>query len=268
MKILSIDIGTKNLAYCIIIYDSLSKTYHIDAWNIIDITKQEIKICNYYLKNKKKCTHKAIYSLDNIFLCKRHAKQSEYLTPQKQFLITHLKNKSIQQLLEICTDYNITITKTKKKKDLLNDIIEFKNKNLLNTININSNIDLITLCINMTAIFDDIFSTHSFDKILIENQIGNKAIKMKSIQGMITQYFVSKHITDIYYISSLNKLKLFTSNKEYLSYKDRKLLAINSTKKILMDNKLLSWYTFFENNSKKDDLADSFLQSYWYIKNL
>ena len=45
---------------------------------------------------------------------------------------------------------------------------------------------------NIYREFNNLFTNYKFDKILIENQIGKNAIKMKSIQGMITMYFIMK----------------------------------------------------------------------------
>lgn len=49
------------------------------------------------------------------------------------------------------------------------------------------------------------------DAILIENQIGNLAGRMNVLQGMISQYFIMRNITNIEFISATNKLKLFKS---------------------------------------------------------
>ena len=45
------------------------------------------------------------------------------------------------------------------------------------------------------------------DLILIENQIGQNAIRMKSLQGMITMYFITKGKYNIQYWNAGNKLK-------------------------------------------------------------
>jgi hypothetical protein len=77
----------------------------------------------------------------------------------------------------------------------------------------------------------------------------------------------------IHFVSSSNKLKLFTGDDDKSStYSDRKKMGINITKTILSDvlspyyvednNHLLNW---FVSHKKKDDLADSYLQGLWYI---
>ena len=49
MKILSIDVGMKNLAFCLFhIHDNLE--YNIELWDVIDLCKEQTHICGE--KNK------------------------------------------------------------------------------------------------------------------------------------------------------------------------------------------------------------------------
>ena len=84
MDILSIDIGIKNLAYCIINYNLHENKFLIKEWNVINLNKKKWipDICNqkctYNLKNNKKCNKQSsYYSLINgekKEYCKTHAK--------------------------------------------------------------------------------------------------------------------------------------------------------------------------------------------------
>ena len=110
--------------------------------------------------------------------------------------------------------------------------------------------------------FKDIF----FDKILIENQIGPLALRMKMIQGMIMQHFIEVDCEEIKEISPANKLKEFIKKKT--TYKERKRVSIDITRKLIGENDSLHvWLSHFNTHKKKDDLADSYLQGLWYIKN-
>jgi hypothetical protein len=106
------------------------------------------------------------------------------------------------------------------------------------------------------------------DVVIVENQIGPLANKMKTIQGMLSQYFIMKnnHIK-IDFISSSNKLKDFIKETDHkLDYKERKKLGVQSCINIISkDFKYDSWFTMFKKHTKKDDLADCFLQGMWYI---
>ena len=125
---------------------------------------------------------------------------------------------------------------------------------------------MINLGRNMTKQFNIIFSNINIDCVIIENQISPIANRMKTIQGMIAQYFIDKNVKLIKFISASNKLKNFT-NEAVSSYNDRKKLGIKITKELLVTNKNLNKHIInFDKSNKKDDLADSFLQALWYIK--
>ena len=125
-------------------------------------------------------------------------------------------------------------------------------------------VSLITIGRTMTDEFNTRFGCHKIDTVLIENQISPIANRMKTIQGMITQYFVMSNVPSIEYVSASNKLKLFISKKT--TYNERKKLGIE-----VMNTQVLEkldagkWKTEFNTHKKKDDLADSFLQSLYYL---
>tara|TARA_B100000963_G_C22636555_1_gene677937 strand:+ start:701 stop:1297 length:597 start_codon:yes stop_codon:yes gene_type:complete len=136
-------------------------------------------------------------------------------------------------------------------------------------------INLIDLGKNISNEFNVIFKNKDVDKIIIENQIGNNAIRMKCIQGMIAQWFIDNDFNDIEFVSSSHKLNYIANlcnMKDLfknLQYKDKKKMAIIIIKSFLNENsKYFDEYIkeFFYTNKKKDDLADCFLQGYYYIK--
>ncbi len=94
-------------------------------------------------------------------------------------------------------------------------------------------------------------------EIIIENQIGQNAIRMKMLQGMITFYFISKGMTNIHYWNAGNKLKRFIKTKT--TYSQRKKYSVQITRDIVTQSFPLQ-LSYFETHKKKDDLADCFLQ--------
>ena len=155
---------------------------------------------------------------------------------------------------------------------MIDAIEKYKNQHFLTAIEKESskaNKDsLITLCRIMTQKLDGLYSTNEdlykdINIVLIENQIGKIAVRMKSIQGMLTQYFVGRGVQDIEYVSSMNKLKNFCEKKN-MNYKERKAESIVVTRnQIELYNP--NWLDFFNNFSKKDDLADCLLQALWKL---
>jgi hypothetical protein len=272
MGILSFDVGIKNLAFCYVEVTDISTIKSLDIldWQVIDVTNEVKHICE--IKKKKSnslCGNIASFKDNkNTHYCKRHAKLSEFILPKSDLTITKIKRKNIKELKELAKEYHIEYANSIKKTELLELIEKFLKHKFLSSIPKKcSQTDLVSLCISMTQIFNNIFKDKKIETVLIENQIGNKAIKMKSIQGMITQYFVSRGIHDIQYISSYNKLKFFSSPKKQLNYKERKKMAVDITTKECKEKKnLVKWHDFFIHHKKKDDLADAYLQLLWYVK--
>tara|TARA_B100001996_G_C18474818_1_gene521439 strand:- start:162 stop:755 length:594 start_codon:yes stop_codon:yes gene_type:complete len=107
-----------------------------------------------------------------------------------------------------------------------------------------------------------------FDKVIIENQIGQNAIKMKSIQSMIVMFFVTQNYKQeqIINYNAANKLKYFLGKKK-TTYAERKKLSKKITNEICI-SQYSDWVVFFQQCKKKDDLADCLLQVLDYsIKN-
>ena len=127
------------------------------------------------------------------------------------------------------------------------------------------NYDLVQLGINMRDKLDKIIKFDEIDLVIVENQISPLANRMKTLQGMIAQYFIMKNVNNIIFYSASNKLKPFLENQK-TTYKERKQLGIEFTIQLLDGySQINSWTTFFSKHSKKDDLADSFLQGLSYF---
>jgi hypothetical protein len=138
-----------------------------------------------------------------------------------------------------------------------------------------SKTNLITIGKNIKIKFNEIFQEDDIDIVIIENQISPIANRMKTIQGMIAQYFIMKKTSQqIEFVSAVNKLKTDGEEKdkepkEKTKYSDRKKMGIQKCLELLNnDGSYISWSDYFKNHTKKDDLADSFLQGLWYIKKI
>ena len=278
MRIISIDVGIKNLAFCLFSLNE-DKSYEIENWGVVDLSqKTEIqRKCNCFNEKKptkkipfppkEKCNFQAKWKRENTYYCVKHAKQSPFLIPTNEFKQSYINKQNISSLKKIMDKLEIKYDNLNLKKvdmiSLLLNVIREKCLEPIEEVNA-SKMDLVTIGMNMKIKFNDIFSQIKIDKIIIENQISPIANRMKTIQGMISQYFimVSEHEIEIDFINSTNKLKLgeFKSNTDY---KERKQQSVSLVKEMIKDK----WIDFFHTHSKKDDLADCFLQGIWYIKN-
>jgi len=150
------------------------------------------------------------------------------------------------------------------------DIIDWNIISLCDNKDKVNKINLINVGKTLKDKLDIVLNKFSIDMVLIENQIGPLAIKMKTLQGMIAQYFIMKNIENIEFISSINKLKPYLGNLK-TNYHQRKKYGIEICRCYLNQFELLiKWDVYFNQNKKKDDLADCFLQalSYFFKKNI
>ena len=273
MKILSIDVGMKNLAYCLL---NVSETndYDITDWNVVNLTDSDKYICKCLKKNNKVCGKKAKYFKNANYYCKTHAKQSNYNIPTNELNINRLDKKLVSELKNLVKKYNIDVDKKVKKvtKSVLLDSIkkEFINNYLMTVVfKKTTSISLVEYGIALKDKFTDIFNYDEIDIVIIENQIGPLALRMKTLQGMITQHFIENNIKNIEMINSSNKLNQILGGGKKMCYSERKKASIKYTLNDLNENTQISrWFDHFNKHSKKDDLADCYLQGKWFISTL
>jgi len=269
MKILSIDVGMKNLAYCLFhIQDNLE--YNIELWDVVDLCKEKIHICGEKNKNGKACTKKAKFYKNDKYYCKTCARDKKFKIPTVEFKTQKIKKLKFTPLKEFATNnLELTYEKKTKKSDLFNLVTETIEKKYFNFIEKvkTKDFNLVTFGRNLKKEFEEIFKDITIDCVIVENQIGPLALRMKTLQGMIMQHFIEKGIPLVEEISASNKLKEFIGNKK-TTYAERKKSGIIITKKLISENNNLhKWTELFTKHKKKDDLADSFLQGRWYLKN-
>jgi hypothetical protein len=279
MKLLSIDIGIKNLSFCLFDIHSIETTpnhHKIIKWDNIDLSEKTENKCIEIDKNGL-CDKPAKFSKNGKCYCLKHSKKQTFLQPTTELKPSYINKQKILTLIEIADNYKIKYENPPKKTHLVTLINEFINNKCFTAINKTNatKVDLVTIGRNIQHKLDEILCDHlsSIDIIIIENQIGPIANKMKTIQGMISQYFIMKnnHI-QIEIISASNKLKDFLEKeknevKEKIDYKQRKKLGIQHCLEIIStDFRFKEWEPFFNKHQKKDDLSDCFLQGMWFIK--
>ena len=280
MKVLSWDVGIKNLSYCMI---NINDNWKIEKWDIINLIKDNNK-CHL-------CSRKPYFSANNILYCKIHSKKYtftptniiDYFTSCNEQKCCYIgKNKCEKNAkykhnnnyycaLHRKTIYNQYLVLNKIKKIP-------KKKNCMN-----SSIDVIRL--KLIKELDNVPELLGANIVLIENQPTLKNPRMKAISSTIYDYFLirgivdkdinNSNITKVKYMCPSNKLKLVeTKDKieliklkrnESKTYKMTKSLAVSYTKRLI---KGTEWEEYLEKYKKKDDMADSFLQGMYYYNNV
>jgi hypothetical protein len=271
MKILSIDVGIKNLAFCLFEKSENSDYFKITKWDTVNISEQhEIQNCVFIDKNGL-CNKPAKFKTsDNQCFCLKHSKKQNYQVPTSELKSSFINKQKIQKLFELADKYGIKYEKKIKKVDLLSNINDYIKQNYLQEIEVKkaADVNLYNIGINIKTHFDKLFSEEvCIDSVIIENQISPIATRMKTIQGMLVQYFVMCPVIvkNVEFISASNKLK-DCDIKDKSKYSDRKKLGIaKCLETITSDYRFSDKVDYFNAHKKKDDLADSFLQGLWFL---
>ena len=303
MKVISFDIGIKNMAYCVLSStDNYDKPIIIHDWNVLSMVEENNSItypCNCSIpgKNKKTpsklCGKKSKYQKNEQYFCEKHAKKNtQWIIPTKQHSLSYIKKQKVQDIITLCNTHMLLIhhdVKTLKKDKLVEILMEFYQQRCYEPIiaskKINANdVDLICIGKSIKRLFNQLPDIDSITHVLIENQISPIANRMKTIQGMLAQYFIMKSDNiHIEFVSSSHKLRQFkdisgiipiqntitpvdktVKNPNYKSHKNDGILYTNQ---ILCKNDDFNKWSSAMNTPKKDDLADAFLQGLWYFKN-
>lgn len=228
MRIITFDIGIKNMAYCIIHIEN--NTFKVSQWDILNLMDEPAVYplkCNAMLKTKsvtkglnqsikKECGKNAIFKKDGHFYCNKHANEQTrwFLSPKMTASIRKMK---IDEVNEKITELSIVIDGTTRKDKvdaLCNHIIANSLEEIPKNKMTSQEMNLINVGRNMTRLLDAIPEIETITHAIIENQISTIATRMKTIQGMLAQYFIMKcPVANIEFISSSNKLKDFYASK-------------------------------------------------------
>ena len=266
MKVLSIDVGIKNLAFCLFDKSPTAEQFKVTKWDIIDISEQEDNmICGFVEKNEI-CNKPAKFKKNDNCFCLKHSKKQQSQIPTTEQKASFINKQKIQKLYEIADEHNI---KYESKTKIINEYI---NIHYLQSIESKkaADVDLFNIGVNIKTKFNKQFQDEGvIDYVIIENQISPIATRMKTIQGMLVQYFIMSNLNvkHIEFISSSNKLKDYDI-KDKSKYSDRKKLGISKCLEIITtDFRFIEHEQYFNNHKKKDDLSDSFLQGLWFLNN-
>tara|TARA_B110000046_G_C13020177_1_gene410718 strand:+ start:682 stop:1506 length:825 start_codon:yes stop_codon:yes gene_type:complete len=269
MNILSIDVGMKHLAICIIHKDLHCLTHSILAWDVINLCSDQNKNnCGFLLKTQTICNKKAKYQGGAKYYCKIHAKKADVPLPPSLLTTKKLKKMKVSELKILTLFKNNNLAINTKKTDIIDCLVLDLSNNYLHPIeNVDCrSVNFITYGQAVKCCFDKVLNTYDIDCVIIENQIGPLALRMKMLQGMIMQYFIDNNILNIKEVSPANKLKGYTLPNKKTTYNERKKLGIKITRELITTNHMIEeWVPFFDKHLKKDDLADAYLQVLWFI---
>ena len=278
MKIISFDVGIKNMAYCIL--DLSGEKMEITDWNVLNLLNLQTfvqKKCTVKCKTSKKkneekvCGKNAKYQKGEQFYCEQHAKcDKQYMMPKKDYTEKVLKKKKIEDLLSIGKQHMFFLDNVKRnKQELIDTLRTYFDKHMLEKIEKEKTVtagqtDLLSIGRNLKVELNKLDTLENIDVVFIENQISPIANRMKTIQGMLAQYFIMTNDNiNIEFVSSSHKLKQFDKDKN--SYKENKQQSVIFSRNIIDKNENFENWKDKLDSKKKDDLADCFLQGLYYF---
>jgi hypothetical protein len=269
MKILSFDVGIKNLAFCVLEkIENKTEEFKIHHWGIINISndcKCEVEDCGKLAQfvTQNKCT-----DISN-FVCNKHKNYFLYECEECNDEKCYCGKDSIIGIKSI---QKFWCQKHKKQGEKY--IKNTKNKKVKSCMKLSTQ----ELAINLFSILDKTYK-HLIDvsEVLIENQPTFINPTMKTISALLYSYFIirgmveTKKIKEVRFVSPSNKLKINTvktdktleNKKGQEAYKLTKNLSVQYCTALINDNDK----TKLDEHSKKDDMCDAFLQAFQYLFN-
>jgi hypothetical protein len=251
MRVLSFDMGIRNLAFCLL--DNSGNNYHIIAWDNYDLTTGT----DSQSSTRCACGGPASWvGLNEILKCKKCVKKESLICLPKD---TEL-NVSSLKILAKKEGWNLN--SKAKKDDYINEVKQryltpYKKQKSSAKVSLLSILDSINGFLNF---YMDIFT--QAELIRIENQPVFDNPTMKSVQIILFTLLThrlrveKKWKGDICFVHASKKTE---EDKDAIdTYKGRKDAAENLVLGKLKDGK---WREFFLSKQKKSDLADAFLMS-------
>lgn len=243
-RVLSIDIGVKNFAFCLLkcVTQTLGKgktkkmssSWEIEEWRCLNLLDEEYENCCEIVKSGakagKECGKEGkIYTDDEKYYCARHNPDKEKYKPRED-------------------------------KKVANFILQ-------------------DLCIKLIDTLGQYPHLLQANDVVIEQQL-KKSPKNIQMGHLVFSYFVingvrneASLIEKVRFISARNKLKVYQGPAIEIKLKDpkaqRKRLAIKYTEYFLskpVENRKRWLEHMNKYAKKKDDLSDSFLQGLWWIE--
>ena len=253
MKLVSFDVGLRNLAYAVI--DGTSRTdVKILDWNIIDILGEQSGLDNPVCS---KCSINATWkhATTGVIVCTRHKPKGSKKVTKKE-----INKKTADECREEIMKLGL-VCPTQKKTDMVTVLYLHHRQNIwlrcVKSAFSGSVIDLAPAIVQSLDKRAHIWK--GADKVVFENQPDRR---MFAVQGMLHMYFWCRGFK-CEGVSATHKLNnTITVDDRVDSYKGRKKTGIVHAQSLVPE----PWCAHMMKHPKKDDLADSFLQGLWVME--
>jgi len=249
MKLVSFDVGLRNLAFCILEGTS-RKDVRILHWDLIDVMAEGAGHDN---PKCFKCRKPANWKQGEQYACTVHKKAGRVCTK------TSLSQKTLEDLKKEAGAFDIQGTTKKSLVDALYSHYAGRVwKRCVKSCKQGSVVDLAPL-INTSLKSRTGIWTGSH-KVIFEQQPDKR---MMAVQAMMHMWFEC-HGYSTKGVSAVHKLtNMVTVDDATKTYKGRKKTGIVHAAALVP----AQWKDYMLKHPKKDDLADAFLQGLWFMEN-
>ena len=254
MKLVSFDVGLRNLAFCVL-EGSTRRDVTIVHWDLIDVMAES---AGHDGAKCFKCKKPANWMKHDgsAYCCKLHRPKGAGKPPTK----TSLNKKTLDELKIEGTQHSLTGT---TKKELVEKLYNFYCANVwkrcVKSAKQISVVDLaepIAKCLESRR---DLWE--GADLICFEQQPDKR---MLCVQAMLHMWYVCQGYK-CKGVSAVHKLtNMVTVQDSTKTYKGRKSTGIIHAKELVPTQELKE---YMMKHPKRDDLADSFLQGLWVLEN-
>ena len=250
MKLVSFDVGLRNLAVCVLEGTSRSNV-KILHWEVIDVMAESVGLSKPLCY---KCKKSANWVNNGKYSCKPHTTTTGKLPTKKS-----LNEKTIDQLQQTAIGLNV---QGKTKKELVESLYEhYKTNTWTRCVKSTKQVSVVDLADPIAKALESRRSTWEHADLIAFEQQPDK--RMLCVQAMLHMWFVCQGYR-CKGVSATHKLtNIVTLQDSTKTYKGRKNTGIIHAQELVKDN---NWNTFMMKHPKKDDLADCFLQGVWLLE--
>jgi hypothetical protein len=252
MKLVSFDVGLRNLSYCIL--EGTSRhDLRITGWDLIDVMAEmgglDKPLCY-------KCKKPACWNQSTTYACSRHKTGTSSAVTKSS-----LNKKSKEELSALGSPLNIQGTTKKELVDKL--YAHYSSTVWKRCVKSAKQTSVVDLAPGIAASLQMRVNLWKNANLVVFEQQPDK--RMLCVQGMLHMWFVTQGYR-CKGVSAIHKLtNMVTVEDATKTYKGRKKTGIVHAQELLPTPELK---TFMLKHPKKDDLCDAFLQGLWVLENV